>query len=138
MIVAFAAVSLPNHGPLHAQDRLAGRDEVPGHDELPSQDELHSQDELRSQDVLYGLIISVDGLCGRYVAQPDQFGLKIPVIRKLLERGAHVRALTSVCPSITYPAHTTLITGCTPAEHGIAANTIFEPPTVARSGRCHW
>jgi predicted AlkP superfamily pyrophosphatase or phosphodiesterase len=32
-----------------------------------------------------------------------------------------------VIPTVTYPSHTTLITGVWPARHGILANTVFDP-----------
>src|SRR5262249_11813026 len=30
-------------------------------------------------------------------------------------------------PSVTYPAHTTLVTGVSPARHGIVNNVVFDP-----------
>ncbi len=30
-------------------------------------------------------------------------------------------------PTVTYPSHTTLVTGVWPATHGIYANTTFDP-----------
>jgi predicted AlkP superfamily pyrophosphatase or phosphodiesterase len=35
--------------------------------------------------------------------------------------------VTGVWPTVTYPSHTTLITGVSPAEHGILANMEFDP-----------
>ncbi len=32
-----------------------------------------------------------------------------------------------VLPTVTYPDHTTLITGVWPAEHGIINNSLFDP-----------
>ena len=32
-----------------------------------------------------------------------------------------------VIPTVTYPSHTTLVTGVWPAKHGIYANTTFDP-----------
>jgi predicted AlkP superfamily pyrophosphatase or phosphodiesterase len=35
--------------------------------------------------------------------------------------------VVGVVPTLTYPSHTTLVTGVTPAEHGIYSNTTFDP-----------
>jgi len=88
-------------------------------------------------DGKYGLIISVDGLKGDWACDPGKHGLKLPNITKLAEKGVKA-PIVGVFPSVTYPSHTTLITGCHPARHGILANEIFEPPTVERSGKWYW
>src|SRR5438552_13889538 len=84
------------------------------------------------------LIISIDGMRGDYCANPDKYGLKIPTLRKLMERGSHAAAVRGVFPSVTYPSHTTLITGCRPGKHGILANTVFDPPTARSTERWFW
>src|SRR5882672_8539108 len=73
------------------------------------------------------VVISIDGLHPSYVLEADRFGLKIPNLRRLLREGAHASALTGVMPTVTYPSHTTLVTGVSPARHGITANTTFDP-----------
>lgn len=84
------------------------------------------------------LIISIDGLRGDWSAHPDRHDLKIPNLRALAARGAHADAVRGIFPSVTYPSHTTLITGCRPALHGILANGVFTPPTERSSGRWFW
>ena len=48
----------------------------------------------------------------------------------------------TVFPALTYPAHTTLVTGCDPASHGIGQNQPFQPdkeaamPSAGTSRRC--
>jgi len=37
------------------------------------------------------------------------------------------KCFDGIFPSVTYPSHTTLITGAYPAEHGIYYNTPFQP-----------
>jgi predicted AlkP superfamily pyrophosphatase or phosphodiesterase len=32
-----------------------------------------------------------------------------------------------VVPTITYPSHTTIVTGVAPSEHGVISNTTFDP-----------
>ena len=73
------------------------------------------------------LMISVDGLKPEYVFQAEQRGLKIPYLRSLLRNGTYADGVLGVWPTVTYPSHTTLVTGVSPAEHGILANAEFDP-----------
>jgi len=73
------------------------------------------------------LMISVDGLKPEYVLDADAHGLKIPFLRSLMHDGAYARGVTGVWPTVTYPSHTTLLTGLSPAEHGIYNNLEFDP-----------
>jgi len=87
---------------------------------------------------LRGLVISIDGLKGDDVAAADRLGLKIPTVRRLIARGARASGVRGIFPSVTYPSHTTLITGCYPTRHGILANGVFDPPTTQATGRWYW
>ena len=80
------------------------------------------------------LVISVDGLHPAYVTEADRHGLKIPALRRLMQQGAHARGVVGVVPTVTYPSHTTLMTGLTPQEHGIISNTPFDPLNVNKEG----
>jgi predicted AlkP superfamily pyrophosphatase or phosphodiesterase len=80
------------------------------------------------------LLISVDGLHPAYVTEADRHGLKIPALRGLMKQGAHARGVVGVVPTVTYPSHTTLMTGLTPREHGIISNTPFDPLNVNKEG----
>src|SRR5579872_6415250 len=73
------------------------------------------------------VLISIDGLRPDYVAQADQHGLKIPNLRLFLRKGSYASGVDGVTPTVTYPSHTTLVTGVSPARHGIEANTTFDP-----------
>jgi predicted AlkP superfamily pyrophosphatase or phosphodiesterase len=73
------------------------------------------------------LMISVDGLKPEYVLAADAHGLKIPFLRSLKRDGAYAPGVTGVWPTVTYPSHTTLLTGVAPAEHGIYNNLEFDP-----------
>jgi predicted AlkP superfamily pyrophosphatase or phosphodiesterase len=97
--VAIAAITLPGHGAA-AQDRA-------------------------SSPLL--VMISVDGLRPDYVTQADAHGAKIPNLRKFLAQGTYADGVQGVVPTVTYPSHTTLVTGVWPAKHGIYANTTFDP-----------
>ena len=52
---------------------------------------------------------------------------ELPHFSSLLKRGAFCDQVKSVFPSLTYPAHATIITGKTPAHHGIVNNLRFQP-----------
>src|SRR5450631_1992874 len=73
------------------------------------------------------LMISVDGMKPEYVLEADARGLRIPYLRSVLAEGAYAEGVVGVWPTVTYPSHTTLVTGATPAEHGILANLEFDP-----------
>ncbi len=73
------------------------------------------------------LMISVDGLKPEYVLDADAHGLKIPFLRGMMQGGAYAHGVTGVWPTVTYPSHTTLLTGLSPAEHGVYNNLEFDP-----------
>lgn len=73
------------------------------------------------------LLISIDGLHPDNVLQADAHGLKIPTLRRLLREGAHATSVRGVLPTVTYPSHTTMLTGVWPIKHGIPANVPFDP-----------
>jgi predicted AlkP superfamily pyrophosphatase or phosphodiesterase len=70
------------------------------------------------------VVISIDGLRHDYL---DDRAHALPNLRRLRDGGARARTVRSVWPSVTYPAHTTLVTGVTPARHGIISNVVFDP-----------
>jgi hypothetical protein len=72
------------------------------------------------------VVISVDGLDNRYLAKADEMNLKIPTLRKLMREGQYSAGVIGVLPTITWPSHTTLITGADPVAHGILGN--WRPP----------
>lgn len=73
------------------------------------------------------LFITIDGLKPDDVLNADRHHLSIPVLRGFLAKGAYAEQVVNVSPSLTYPNHTTLVTGVYPAEHGIANNPVFDP-----------
>ncbi len=73
------------------------------------------------------VIISVDGMKPEYVTAADAHGLKVPNLRRFLKEGAYADGVIGVIPTVTYPSHTTMVTGVLPATHGIWANTVFDP-----------
>jgi predicted AlkP superfamily pyrophosphatase or phosphodiesterase len=73
------------------------------------------------------VVISVDGMKPEYVTQAEKHGLKLPVMRLFLTQGSYAEGVVGVIPTVTYPSHTTIVTGVWPAEHGVFDNTVFDP-----------
>jgi hypothetical protein len=72
------------------------------------------------------VVVSVDGLDNRYLAQADEMKLRIPNLRKLMREGEYSKGVIGVAPTITWPSHTTILTGADPVTHGILSN--WRPP----------
>jgi predicted AlkP superfamily pyrophosphatase or phosphodiesterase len=68
------------------------------------------------------LLISIDGLDHRYLRDRDQLGMKIPNLRRLIDQGAWADGVIGVMPTVTFPSHTTMVTGVRPDQHGIISN----------------
>lgn len=83
------------------------------------------------------LMISIDGLKPEYVTQANAHGLKVPYLRSMMANGTYADGVTGVWPTLTYPSHTTLITGVWPAEHGIYSNLQFDPELYL-AGAWNW
>ena len=83
------------------------------------------------------LLISVDGLRPGDVLEADKRGLKIPTLRRFERDGAYASGVRGVLPSLTYPSHATIMTGVSPARHGIAGNQTFDPLQI-NTGGWYW
>jgi predicted AlkP superfamily pyrophosphatase or phosphodiesterase len=78
------------------------------------------------------VLISLDGF--QASALDDPF-LSVPTLRRLAARGAVAKAMRPVNPSVTWPNHTSLVTGVAPATHGVLFNGLLRrepgvPPRV--------
>ena len=73
------------------------------------------------------LMISIDGLRPDSVTQAEAHGLHVPNLRRFLTEGTYASGVAGVVPTLTYPSHTSLVTGVVPAVHGISSNTTFDP-----------
>jgi arylsulfatase A-like enzyme len=71
------------------------------------------------------IVISIDGLKPETYTKPGPS--KVPTLRRLAKEGVFAEGVIGVTPTVTYPSHTTMITGVAPAVHGIPANTILDP-----------
>jgi predicted AlkP superfamily pyrophosphatase or phosphodiesterase len=73
------------------------------------------------------IMISVDGMGSSYYTAPPP-GLRIPNLQRLMKEGSYAEAVEGIYPTVTYPSHTTLVTGRLPAEHGIYSNLSSREP----------
>lgn len=90
-----------------------------------------------ANDVPRVLLISIDGMRPSTYTQPATAsgpGAKVPVLRRLMAEGIWADAVIGVMPTLTYPSHTTLVTGVPPAVHGIYDNRILDPEGVSNVG----
>jgi predicted AlkP superfamily pyrophosphatase or phosphodiesterase len=82
------------------------------------------------------LVISIDGL------RPDaieRYGLR--TLQRLMDEGSYTLDARTILPSKTLPSHTSMVTGRTPAHHGITFNRatdgmgVVEVPTMFELAR---
>jgi len=85
----------------------------------------------------HAVILSIDGLMPASYTEPDAHGLKIPTLRQLAATGAFSPGVRVGMPAVTYPSHTSMVTGVSPARHGIVSNAVFDPEGK-RDGEWHW
>ena len=85
---------------------------------------------LMAQKAKYVVLVSVDGF------RPDFYtdaSWPAPNMQQMMHKGVYAQGVRGIFPTVTYPSHTTLITGVMPARHGIVYNTPFDPKGL--SGR---
>lgn len=85
-----------------------------------------------SRRAAHVVLISIDALKPEYFLDPARHA-KIPALRALMARGTY-GALEGVYPTVTYPTHTTMVTGVNPSRHGILVNTPFDPRYTNQDG----
>lgn len=76
------------------------------------------------------VVITIDGF------RPDFYldsSWNTVQLRELMKKGTYAKGVNSVFPSMTYPSHTTIVTGVWPAKHGIYYNNMYEP-----AGASYW
>ncbi len=79
------------------------------------------------------VVISLDAMGSRDL---DEHLEDLPNLRRLVVTGTRVRRVRGIYPTLTYPSHTTIITGQYPAVHGIVNNTKKQPQR--RSPDWYW
>ena len=72
------------------------------------------------------VIISLDGFAGWALDDPY---LPAPTLRRLARDGATAKGMRPVNPTVTWPNHTSMVTGVTPSRHGVLFNgMLFRSP----------
>ena len=74
------------------------------------------------------ILVSIDGFRGDLFKLPG-FSDQFPNLHRLASSGVYCDNVSSVFPSLTYPSHTSMITGEPPSKHGITNNNPFKPET---------
>lgn len=70
------------------------------------------------------VLVSIDGLRPEFYLDRSW---PAPMIQQLARDGAAAERVEGVFPTVTYPSHTTLLTGVRPARHGVHYNSPFDP-----------
>jgi predicted AlkP superfamily pyrophosphatase or phosphodiesterase len=65
------------------------------------------------------IVISLDAFGASLLQDPL---LSVPTLRALMKGGSFARSMQPVNPTVTWPNHTSMVTGVTPAKHGLIAN----------------
>jgi len=65
----------------------------------------------------------VDGLASYFHDDPKA---NLPTIRKLATEGARAERMRASTPTVTWPNHTTLVTGVPPGKHGVLNNSYWD------------
>lgn len=76
-------------------------------------------------------VLSMDAM----VHEDVEYLLHKPNFSKLMAQRAEVEKVCTIYPSITYPAHISIITGCRPGKHGVISNTALK---TIDDGIDHW
>jgi len=74
------------------------------------------------------VVISLDAMGYADLRDRRQF---LPNLSSLIERGTWVKKVRGVYPTITYPSHTSIITGTYPKTHGIINATLMQTERVS-------
>lgn len=74
------------------------------------------------------VVISIDGFAAFSWSDPRA---RLPTLRRLAERGALAAGMETVFPTTTWPTHVSMVTGVSPAAHGVVANHVLNRETRA-------
>lgn len=77
------------------------------------------------------LVVSLDAVGSRDL----EYMRSLPNFKRIWDRSAYCDHVKSVYPSITYPAHSSIVTGMKPGRHGVVNNIRLQPK---RSGKEDW
>jgi predicted AlkP superfamily pyrophosphatase or phosphodiesterase len=85
-----------------------------------------------AQQIPHVVLISIDGLLPSTYTRPAPPAA--PTLRTLAAEGTTAEGVVGVLPTVTFPSHTTILTGVHPATHGIIDNRIVDAEGRSRGG----
>jgi predicted AlkP superfamily pyrophosphatase or phosphodiesterase len=83
---------------------------------------LMTTGQLMAQTAKHVIFLTIDGFRPDFYLDSDY---QMPNLHALMKDGAYAKGVNSVFPSVTYPSHTTIVTGVQPVKHGIFYNNVF-------------
>lgn len=78
----------------------------------------------------YVVLISIDALSPTVYLNPKRYQTLIPNIISLMEKGSYAKKLIPVTPILSYPNHTSVVTGTVPSKHGITSNYLKDSESL--------
>lgn len=87
----------------------------------------HAQTPAPAPAARHVILISIDGLKPAYYLPSPTRVTRTPALDALRERGSWADGVVGQFPSLTYPSHTSIVTGVRPSVHGVVQNTRFAP-----------
>jgi len=72
------------------------------------------------------VLISLDGLANFYLDDPKA---EMPYLKSLIQTGTRSAGTVCTFPTVTWPNHTTMVTGVPAAEHGVLGNDYLDRKT---------
>ncbi len=88
---------------------------------------------LFAQPAKHVILISIDGFRPDFYKDPSWSAVNLGQMKR---DGVYSDGVRGVFPTVTYPSHTTMVTGVMPIKHGVYYNTPFEPKGA--TGRWYW
>jgi predicted AlkP superfamily pyrophosphatase or phosphodiesterase len=76
------------------------------------------------------IVWSIDGFAAGYLSHPEF--RRLPVWQRLLKRAQVFDNVETTYPAVTYPAHTTMVTGVPPAVHSLRSNHPVDPFNLSK------
>ncbi|KAA5547488.1 alkaline phosphatase family protein [Adhaeribacter rhizoryzae] len=86
-----------------------------------------------AQAAKHVILITIDGFRPDFYLDKSWGAVNL---QYLMENGVHAKGVNGIFPTVTFPSHTTLVTGVKAAKHGIYYNDPFEP--TGPTGRWYW
>lgn len=80
------------------------------------------------------IVISLDGI----FEQDFEKLCNMSAFKELHKNGSYSKAVNTIYPTLTYPVHTSIITGVYPNKHGVIHNNQFQPGVLEKDQSWFW